>query len=450
MRTSLLVLALAVSLPAGLARAAGPSRSTPRAAAPSRGASATPPTSAPGGAGTAGFKLKAGAEGKVCIECHGDFQKILALPVVHTPVRSRNCVGCHSPHASHRARFLADEPNRVCAGCHGDMTPASSKSTHKPVADRLCLSCHDPHASTAAAVLVKPAMDLCGTCHKALVERAATAKYKHAPVQGSGCITCHEAHASATAPHVLKKDVPALCIGCHRIDRPIFAKKHMDYPVGKSSCTSCHDPHGSEKRGLLYDRVHAPVARAMCAQCHQPALSATPFATKAAGAELCRTCHGPMVAKTFGRNRVHLPLTEGKSCLNCHNPHAAKQAALLSRQPKALCGSCHADTIQREVRSPAHHPPVRDGECMSCHDPHSGDAALMLVKDDPIELCQTCHDWGKHSSHPLGAKVADPRNPNRSLECLSCHRSHGTEYKKLAPFGKQSELCTSCHQQFRR
>ena len=46
------------------------------------------------------FNLKPGAEGKLCLDCHSDFEAILKRASVHTPVRSRNCTGCHNPHAA--------------------------------------------------------------------------------------------------------------------------------------------------------------------------------------------------------------------------------------------------------------------------------------------------------------------------------------------------------------
>jgi predicted CXXCH cytochrome family protein len=100
--------------------------------------------------------------------------------------------------------------------------------------------------------------------------------------------------------------------------------------------------------------------------------------------------------------------------------------------------------------SPTKHDPVRDGKCTACHDPHSSDVPLALVKPDVVETCGTCHDWLKHSSHPMGEKVVDPRNKNLRLQCLSCHRSHGTEYKHLMPYPTSTDLCTKCHEKFKR
>jgi predicted CXXCH cytochrome family protein len=182
----------------------------------------------------------------------------------------------------------------------------------------------------------------------------------------------------------------------------------------------------------------------------RPVPPAGHLALKASGTELCRGCHGPMVAGVLGKNRVHLPVLAGRGCLGCHAPHASTQDALLAAPQKTLCGSCHGDTIQRDVRAGSHHEPVKAGQCTACHDPHGGDQALLPKKADGVALCGTCHDWAQHSAHPIGPKVIDPRNPNLTLECLSCHRSHGTEFKKLMPSAKHSELCTACHEQYRR
>jgi predicted CXXCH cytochrome family protein len=116
----------------------------------------------------------------------------------------------------------------------------------------------------------------------------------------------------------------------------------------------------------------------------------------------------------------------------------------------ALCGTCHADTIQRQERSPTPHAPVRDGACTSCHDPHSSDNLLMLKEASVVEGCGKCHDYQKHSTHPIGEKTKDPRNRNLTLDCLSCHRAHGTEYKHMVPYPTISDLCTKCHEELKR
>jgi predicted CXXCH cytochrome family protein len=152
----------------------------------------------------------------------------------------------------------------------------------------------------------------------------------------------------------------------------------------------------------------------------------------------------------MARGRLHRPVLEGDACLTCHDPHASKQKSLLTGTTLVLCGSCHEDTMKRHQRSPAAHPPVGGGECATCHDPHASDDALLFVQAGITEICRQCHDWQKHSMHPIGDKVVDPRNRNLAVECLSCHRAHGTEFRRLMPFAATSDLCTKCHAQYKR
>lgn len=396
------------------------------------------------------FKLKPGAEGAQCLVCHNQFKEQLARPHVHTPVRSKQCTGCHSPHAARHGKLLAVDKAQVCLTCHSTVVPREAKSTHAPVARGACVSCHDPHASANPAVLVKPAAELCASCHQPIAEGAAKATVKHAPLEKEGCAACHLPHGSAKATHLLKAEVPALCVSCHDPRQKKFGKAHLGYPVSRSQCTSCHDPHGSSQKGMLYDSVHKPVASRSCSQCHELPGSARPLATRRQGLELCRSCHAEKVALMLDKGGVHRPLLDEASCLSCHAPHASRQPALLARPQLATCGSCHADTIARQERSPTRHPPVAQGQCTSCHDPHASDGTLLLGEKHKPESCAPCHENMQHSSHPLGAKFKDPRNPNRTLDCLSCHRAHGTEHKHLIPAARTTELCVQCHERFKR
>jgi predicted CXXCH cytochrome family protein len=114
------------------------------------------------------------------------------------------------------------------------------------------------------------------------------------------------------------------------------------------------------------------------------------------------------------------------------------------------CGGCHGDTIKRQQLSPTKHEPIKDGNCTACHDPHASNAPLMMANPSIIEGCGACHDWLKHSSHPMGEKFLDPRNKNLTIQCLSCHRAHGTEYLHMMPYPTTSDLCTKCHEKFKR
>jgi len=224
----------------------------------------------------------------------------------------------------------------------------------------------------------------------------------------------------------------------------------MGYSVSKSNCVSCHDPHGSGAAGILWANVHKPVANHLCTQCHNDPGSPQALATRKNAPDLCRSCHGDLMNTMLAANRVHWPALDRRSCLNCHNPHASPGKGLLLQPMKNLCGSCHPDAIEKQVRSVTKHPPVESGDCTTCHDPHSAAGNHLLANANTLELCGSCHDWQRHSTHPIGEKVVDKRNKNLTMDCLSCHYAHGSANKHLAPYDTKAELCVQCHEELRR
>jgi len=391
------------------------------------------------------FKLKPGATGKVCLECHVTFEETRKLPSVHTPVKNGECADCHSPHAASHGALLAADPKQICADCHQGIIPGDAKSVHQVVLEGNCTTCHDPHGAKNANNLIEAANDLCLGCHDTMAAAIASATVAHAPVR-SGCVRCHDPHASTASDALLKTAMPELCAGCHNTTAPGFAKQHMNYPVGKSRCTSCHDPHGSSVTGMLWASAHKPVVNKMCAQCHEDASSPTALQTKSRGVDLCRACHSNMVNETFGKDRLHWPTADRQACLNCHSPHASRYAPLLSKDEGALCGSCHEELATHLAEAKEKHPPAVDGACATCHDPHASNQAYLIASDSSIEICQQCHDYGEHSSHPIGAEAVDMRNPNVTLDCMSCHDAHASNYKHIALADTEMDLCVQCHE----
>lgn len=395
------------------------------------------------------FKLKEGARGNLCLNCHPTFKEKMTRKFLHTPLKKKECSGCHNPHTSDHGKLLDADMKSVCFACHARVVSPNARSVHKVVAEGACMKCHDPHSAQYKNNLVRDGKELCFGCHKKLGESIAKAKRKHSPVE-SNCLTCHLVHSSDKGEFLLKSDSTALCLGCHDSEKPLFKTKHMGYPVKKSLCTGCHNPHGSDNRGLLKNNVHAPVARGLCNQCHMEATSVTPLKTKSEGMSLCRGCHNDMVNKTFDKNRIHWPLLSKRACLSCHNPHAADDKGLLREPMAQLCYKCHTDTMRRQQKNASKHEPVAEGRCGECHDPHGSNYLFLTKKDNKFDLCTDCHDWGRHSAHPIGEKSVDPRNKNLSIGCVSCHRSHGTEYKKMFYYPTTTEVCIQCHEQLKR
>jgi DmsE family decaheme c-type cytochrome len=395
------------------------------------------------------FKLKPGAKGKICLTCHADFQQKLKSRFIHTPVKKDDCTGCHAPHASSHGKMLAESSDKICFQCHDTLIAKNAVSAHQMAAKGGCVKCHDPHGSNNKFNLLKAGNELCFSCHKDMADTLPKVRFKHNPVQ-KGCTECHTPHASAKAPHLLKADEKTLCLKCHKTDKPAFAARHSNYPVARALCTTCHDPHGSNRGGILYDTVHKPVANKQCNLCHNAPNSADPFATKKQGIDQCKGCHISTINDILSKNRLHWPVASKTGCISCHNPHASSQKGLLKGPMLSVCGSCHGDILERQARSVTKHQPIKEGNCTACHAPHSSNNVFILQQASNIELCGTCHDWQKHSSHPIGDKVRDQRNKNLSVDCLSCHRNHGTENKNFIYFAQTSEMCTQCHAQYKR
>ena len=104
----------------------------------------------------------------------------------------------------------------------------------------------------------------------------------------------------------------------------------------------------------------------------------------------------------------------------------------------------------RVIKGALTHAPIQEGDCEACHSSHAADSDFLLKQSSTIDLCQSCHDWSKHSNHPMGPKVLDTRNKNLTLQCLSCHLSHGSGYRYLGPFPTVTDLCVQCHKQYKR
>jgi predicted CXXCH cytochrome family protein len=395
------------------------------------------------------YRLKDPDQRKLCIACHGEFEQTLKKKFVHSAVKSGECSSCHSPHVSDHSKLLSEDTRKICASCHDSVEPKNAKSVHKVVAHGDCGKCHDPHASDNTANLVANGNALCVGCHKQIGEAVKNAKFKHAPVE-QGCVTCHAPHGSDKSDALLKSPNPGLCLGCHKADTAAFANRHMNYPVARAACTSCHDPHASDTPGLLYRNVHAPVAARNCSQCHEAANSPNALATKTAGSELCRQCHNDMVTTTLSKPRLHWPVADKRACLNCHNPHASKETKLLKASAGTLCTSCHADTGRRIAAVAVKHQPAQEGMCVACHSPHASTGTYLIDSPSVAETCGKCHDYSEHSAHPIGEKAIDPRNKNLRVDCESCHKAHGTPFKRMLTAPTNVELCTPCHKQYGR
>ncbi len=160
----------------------------------------------------------------------------------------------------------------------------------------------------------------------------------------------------------------------------------------------------------------------------------------------CLDCHSLESLKApavlLDEKYIHEPIAE-KKCTACHR---ADKKDLVKEA--MLCFQCH--DISKFRGKLYRHPALgEENYCLSCHRAHSSDREFLL-KDEPIDFCQSCHSEMKTSrSHPIGGSIIDPLK-NRTMTCTtSCHTVHLSDYPTLL-FTKKPDLCACCHPDIRK
>ncbi|MBI5477915.1 MAG: cytochrome c3 family protein, partial [Deltaproteobacteria bacterium] len=409
---------------------------------------------------------------RLCLSCH---DKVLGTERLHRVIDEKGCAACHLPHTSENKKLLTQWPiEKLCHECHERKDLKENlASVHAPVQMGECLECHDPHAGEQKPMLKVRRDDLCFQCHD-LVDLAPRPEV-HSPVKEGKCFACHDPHGSET-PRLLVAAPAALCMKCHDAKSPdksiqAFAridlsKKVVHRPVVEKDCQECHVPgHSSKVKKLLKKKpaglcygcherkdkdpfVHGAVSLGDCVVCHRPHSSDQKnLAPWGREAKLCFECHEDDLS---AREVLHRPVAEGR-CSKCHDPHGAKNPfnITLGRGPQ-VCLKCH-EKIDVDVKV-KHSALVRYG-CTGCHDPHGTANPSMLPK--PInEVCQRCHEKIKDGSHAAnmmkGGHIVtgdfDPRRPDKTFSCASCHNPHGSNNPNFFYYGKDTgQMCDGCH-----
>ena len=418
------------------------------------------------------------------------------------------CYSCHKVHHSKEERLLAKEKKQLCVACHvSESTVLHSKHAFEDKG--ACLECHTAHKAVGP--------DLWG---RELSDKAESyAVFLEAGEKDRMCISCH--YPGGDAPDMGTISHPT------NVESSV---KSLPLEKGKVTCMSCHDPHRwsvvenpASKADASFLRlperelcgrchtgklecsqgVHAniknrnvlgetPDNAGVCAACHVPHRATGKYLRGVEGGQgkdavtaFCMACHGDGgVAKTkvmsgkFADHPVDVLTENGKlvTCASCHNPHNAKEFALVApvKGDSALCLGCHKG---KSVKGTAHYLVDKDenimkhGQCYACHKPHNPEGPTLWSR--PLgegktvneRQCTSCHAEGKMAAnlttgkitHPLGGKVTSAELPaiNQKtgtpgigvLDCGSCHDPHGDA--KASPFlrlsNKGSEICISCH-----
>jgi len=430
-----------------------------------------------------------------CIECHEDKAK---GKFVHSAIAT-GCTSCHEIRVNKdvtRVKLTTTTPQALCVSCHADMNAATINGRVHPPAVRDCLKCHSPHASDNKYQLLKPTsgdkgQNLCLECHT---------QGLNVPEKGSrhaaldlGCDTCHVPHKTGEKgkqefDYHLTKSTPALCLDCHDPASADLVKAHQGQPFGTANCVQCHNPHQSQQAKLMQKFTHAPFAGGSCDTCHQPAKDGKVVLTQSEPKAICVTCHSEQAEK-IEKAKVQHPGAQG-DCTTCHNPHAGSTPGFIQPDPVSACLACHSEQSDQMKKARLHQPAFTQG-CATCHEPHGGDNEHLLRAKSVNSLCLECHGpdstpkllesehvitifngsvklpedyYTKNkvvilplkygmghpvSGHPV-SDVADPTDTTKvhaKINCLTCHQPHSSAQPDLLVKDQANNLafCSTCH-----
>jgi len=321
------------------------------------------------------------------------------------------------------------------------------------------------------------------------------------PAMDQGCVACHLDCSQLSAAdqenppeYYLKAKEPELCMDCHATLDKDLAPAHDNQPFEKSKCTGCHDPHSSDMPKLLLPDSHGPYAARLCSACHPAPVDGKIGLTDENVDTLCYSCHTNFKEEIAGAGSRHKVLSESdRACMECHDPHAARQEYVLKKPAQDLCLDCHIakpgqaakqqsvqgralppdlaansknpDTQYLELSSKFVHEPA-EKSCLICHDAHASEYPRELRV--PVHgLCMDCHGENaekivqSNKPFPLfnglvslppkmfekltrfeleGKYVHEPVN----ISCTLCHDAHGSDYEK-GLYAPLQELCLACH-----
>jgi len=438
--------------------------------------------------------LEKNTDSAKCIVCHEDKAK---GKFVHSAIAA-GCTSCHEVRVNKdvtRVKLITTTPQALCITCHANLNATDLKGTVHPPAVRDCLKCHSPHASDNKYQLLKPtsgekAQNLCLTCHT---------QGTNVPEKGSrhaaldmGCETCHVTHkvgehGKQEFDYHLTKASPALCLDCHDATSADLIKAHQGQPFGTANCVQCHNPHQSAQPKLMQTFTHAPFEARSCDTCHAAPKDGKVVLTQTDVKAVCVTCHSEQAEK-IEKAKVQHPGAQG-DCTACHNPHAGRTPGFMQPDPVNACLTCHAD-IAEVGKKAVHHQPAFQQGCAVCHEPHGGNNAKLL-RAQGSALCLECHgpdskpqlveaehvltifngqvklpeDYYKKNrvviipvkyglGHPvMGHPVQDVMDPSDAtkvktqINCMTCHQPHASAQPGLLVKDQANNMafCDTCH-----
>lgn len=224
----------------------------------------------------------------------------------------------------------------------------------------------------------------------------------------------------------------------------------------RGACAHCHSRAGGVNAGPSRPgevALFAPNDNALCLSCHQqPArsyLGVVPYAQSTHARDSAAAWPGP--------HPPARPTRDAGKCVNCHDPHARRDAdgvipAMLRVRGDRLCLGCHGGMAGATNLADGQRLPYRHPLTMAPAAPLAGAAPLTGGAPLPRDGCSACHNVHAAASDP-----APPRAPAASARLLGVPRvrlssgAPGSEPRTTAiPAGDRSpvlehEVCFGCH-----
>lgn len=276
------------------------------------------------------------------------------------------------------------------------------------------------------------AIDECRGCHPLEVESFALTAHS----ESGECLICH-GDASKHLNNAEKKG-------------SILNPANIGFKKANKVCISCHEEKDRDvsQRFLMVANLHDDLN---CYECHAPHLPAGvghPDTSENLEEDLslfkadlsvnCSTCH-QREADDFVDSEHGLA---DLRCADCHKLHKMRTISQDIEEQIETCLSCHT-AQELEFKYPYTHPlRERQIKCTDCHNPHSSRYDKMLKKDGD-RVCKDCHADVviKSGKHP---ESKGTNHPFRTVECLDCHRPHGSNFNKLLKHSINT-ICNTCH-----
>ncbi|MBL8921231.1 MAG: hypothetical protein JNJ54_20375 [Myxococcaceae bacterium] len=294
---------------------------------------------------------------------------------------------------------------------HGNSTTGVARLTSAPVGH--CQQCHPTRQTPVppSPVLFTPNDNaLCFTCHQA------AGRYQVYAGQTAYAGASHQTSMAMRWPGPSPAARPAQDSG---------------------KCVNCHTPHGARDGLGLVPNLEFFREEALCLACHD---GSGPAATNIA-AELTKARAHPVatVAGVHSTAEGVTPASFGTGarhaeCSDCHNPHAARGASVLSGTSRVQVTNGAAGTAPAFLAVPASNTgPVREYElCFKCHSSWTtrpaGQTDLALVLNPANESFHPVEGPGRNTtttmSNSLDGGTGLPRLSTSSvITCADCHNT---------------------------